>query len=206
MGDENNSGTQDPGGNGGGGGGQEQMVSQAEVNRIMGQTRTEARERALSELAQKYGDLDALKESAEAWAAQQEEQKSELDRLQGTHDKERTKLEAAVADAEATIKGLGGQLRDQVLRGAIAKAAADMGCDPDVAWAMVDRSALEVDEDGKAAGVKAAMEALKKEKAGLFGAPGLPGSPAARPAGAGSAEKLREAVQESLQKPGRYRM
>lgn len=199
-------GTQDPGGNGGNDDQGPEMFSQEQVDRIMGKTRTESRERTLGELTQKYGDLEALKEAAEAWAKQQEKQKTELEQQQGAHDKEKGTLETAVADAEATINGLESQLRDQVLRGAIGKVAADMGCDPDVAWAMVDRSALEVDEDGKAAGVKAAMEALKKEKPGLFGAPGMPGSPAARPAGAGSAEKLREAVRERLEKPGRYRM
>jgi hypothetical protein len=81
-----------------------------------------------------------------------------------------------------------------------------MGCDPDVAWALVDRSALTIGDDGKVQGVKPALDALKKEKPQLFGSPGTPGNAGPKPAGGVGAEKLREDVNRRLRKAGRYRM
>jgi hypothetical protein len=62
-----------------------------------------------------------------------------------------------------------------------------------------------VDDDGKPAGVKAALESLKKDKPGLFGAPGVPGTAGPKPAGGATAEKLREETSQRLGKL-KYRM
>lgn len=201
-----------PGGSGAGDSGNgeqgagEQVFSQAEVDRIMGRTRTEARDRAMAEIAQKYGDLEGLKKAAEAWAAKEEAEKTELEKLRGEHTKALEKKEAELTKALEKAQTLETQLQELALRGALAKMAQEMGIDPDVAWAMVDRSALSLGDDGKALGVENALNALKKAKPQLFGAPGTPGNAGPKPAGGVGAEKLREDVSRRLAKRGRYRM
>jgi len=199
--------TEPTGGNvGGDGAGSESGFSQEQVNVLMGKTRSEARDRALAEIAQKYGNLEALKKAAEAWAAKEEAEKTELEKLRGEHTKALEKKEADLIKAQEKAQELETRLQELALRGALSAAAQEMGCDPDVAWALVDRSALTIGDDGKVQGVKPALDALKKEKPQLFGAPGTPGNAGPKPAGGVGAEKLREDVNRRLRKAGRYRM
>ena len=211
MADEGTGGGQNnpnPGGEQGGGGQQQpQTFTQDQVNVMMGQIRKEARERVQKELVDKYGDLEALKSQAESWAKAEEASKSEAQKAADAAAAERAKLEKKLADAEAAQQALNDRLVEQVLRSAVMREAQAMSVDPDVAWAMIDRAGLSLDEAGDAAGVKTALEALKKAKPHLFGAT-VPGSPSNRAAGGtgGSMEEAAKKVREELVKRGGYRM
>ena len=198
-----------PGGEQGGGGGQQQpqTFSQDQVNVLMGQIRKEARERVQKELMDKYGDLEGLKAAAENWKRAEEASKSEAQKQADAAAAERAKLEKKLADSEAAQQALNDRLVEQVLRSAVMREAQALGVDPDVAWAMIDRATLSLDEKGDAAGVKTALEALKKAKPHLFGAT-VPGSPSNRAAGGtgGSMEEAAKKVREELTKRGGYRM
>jgi membrane protein involved in colicin uptake len=199
-----------PGGNQGGDGGQGPATfTQDQVNVVAGQARKEARERLLKEMADKYGDLEALKALAEKQQQAEEAAKSEAQKLADAAAAEKAKLEKKLADAEAEREAMNARLVEQVLRSAVMREATAAGADPDVAWAMIDREQLSLDEKGDAAGVKTALEALKKAKPHLFGG-SVPGSPSNRAGGAGggaSMEAAAKKVREELAKRGgRYRM
>lgn len=199
-----------PGGNQGGDGGQGPATfTQDQVNAMMGRIRTETRERIQKEMADKYGDLEALKALAEKQQQAEEAAKSEAQKLADAAAAEKAKLEKKLAEAEAEREAMNARLVEQVLRSAVMREATAAGADPDVAWAMVDRAGLSLDEKGDAAGVKTALEALKRLKPHLFGGT-VPGSPSNRTGGAGGGESMEAAakkVREELAKRGgRYRM
>lgn len=199
-----------PGGNQGDSGGQAPATfTQDQVNAMMGRIRTETRERVLKDLGDKYGDLEALKELAEKQRQADEASKSEAQRAADAAAAEKARLEKKLADAEAEREAMNARLVEQVLRSAVMREATALGADPDVAWAMIDREQLSLDEKGDAAGVKTALEALKKAKPHLFGG-SVPGSPSNRAGGAGggaSMEAAAKKVREELAKRGgRYRM
>lgn len=208
MADNDNPGQDpNPGGNGGDGGqGQApQTFTQDQVNALLGKTRQETRERLQKDLADKYGDLEALRELAAKWESHEENQQTEAQRLAAEHQKAMGKKEKELGELKTANEALGRQLQDLVLRGEVEKVARAMGVDPDVAWAMIDREQLNLDDKGQAQGVKSALEALKKEKPALFGA-STPGSPPNHPSGVGgtpadAAEKVRKELEKR-----RYRM
>lgn len=197
-----------PGGNEGDGGQgtTPQTFTQEQVNALLGRTRQEARERLQKDLAEKYGDLEGLKELAEKWQSHEESQQTEAERLAAEHKKALEKKEKALEDLQGANEALSQQLEDLVLRGEVEKQARAMGVDPDVAWAMIDRGQLSLDEKGQAVGVKPALETLKKEKPALFGA-STPGSPPNHPSGGtgGTPAEAAEKVREELRKR-RYRL
>ena len=209
MGDEATTGQDpNPGGNQGDDGQGQQPVqfTQDAVNALVGRARQEAREKVQRDLVEKYGDLEALKDLAAKWQSHEESQKTEAQRLADEHARALKKKEDEAAALKAQAEALAAQLQETALKGAVERQAREMGVDGDVAWAMIDKAGLTIDDQGAAQGVKPALEALKKAKPQLFGLM-TPGSPANHPAaGAGAAAEASAAVRAELKKKGRYRM
>jgi hypothetical protein len=120
------------------------VTSQEQFNRMV-QERI-ARER------QKYADYDELKKAAERLAEIEEANASELEKAQ-----------KAAADAQAAYEKLQAEARETRLRAAIIAEAAKPDrkvVDPEAVVALLDRSSLELDDDGAPTNIAKAMDAL----------------------------------------------
>jgi len=114
-----------------------------------------ARERA------KYADYGDVKKERDALKKQAQEredaEKSELEKLQG-----------ALSTAQAEREELAGRLQDTLLRTAIEREAAKANFhDPAVAFALVDLTEVEIDENGDVTGADKAVKALAKAQSYL---------------------------------------
>lgn len=83
----------------------EKMLSQSDVDRLIGNTRKEARSKAQSEILTELGlsDLDSLKALVQAQKAKEDAEKSELQKLQEALEverKQRESIEQSLAKAE----------------------------------------------------------------------------------------------------------
>ena len=109
---------------------------------------------ALNKQKQQFADYDDLKAKADAYDELEASQKTELQKAQDRA----AELEKQATDAVARAKEA--SLRSAV----VAEAARKNVIDPDAAVALLDRSALEFDDDGTPKGVAEAMEALLTAK------------------------------------------
>ena len=120
----------------------ERTFTQAELDALI-------RDRLARERS-KYADYDDLKSKAEKYAEYQEAQKSELQKAQEAADKaERAKQEAL------------GRANERLIRAEFIAAASQLQVKhPADAFALADRNAIEVAEDGTVTGVREAVERL----------------------------------------------
>ena len=120
----------------------ERTFTQAELDALIGDRLRRERD--------KYSDYDDLKERAEKWAEHEEAQKSEI---QKAHE---AKLAAEKAGAAAMA-----QANERLIQAEFIAQAARLAVQyPADAYALADRSAVEVTEDGKVSGVEAAVQVL----------------------------------------------
>lgn len=151
--DDNNA---DPGGNDGGGSNDnEPTFTQADVDRIVGERAKRAGKAAVSDLLESLGleKPDDLKKLVEAQRKATEKEKSDLQKAQEKAQAEEQKRQ----ELEARLQ------RERVDR-VIEREAQALGfADVTDATSLVDRSLIEVEEDG-VTGVKEALEALLKSK------------------------------------------
>lgn len=185
-------------------GGQPSGLPQEEVNRLVGNARTEGRASAEKALLEGFGvkSLDEIKEIIQTARKAEDANKTELQRLQDQAQTAESKLTKSIADHEATVKVLQKQIVDgeikllaakpvmdkegkKVLRAAFRQDALD-----DVT-VLIDRSKIEV-KDGAVTGVDAALEELAKKKAYLLGT----AAPAPTPRGTPEPSTSRSAVPE----------
>lgn len=75
--------------------------TQADVDRLMGRTREEAKRAVMNELATKYGDLDALAKAQKELEEKRQAEMTELEKLQAERQKLLEKLQAQEAAAKA---------------------------------------------------------------------------------------------------------
>ena len=124
----------------------------------------------------KYADYDDLKDKAEKYAEYEEAQKSELQKAQEAVEKANREREEGLARAN-----------ERLIRAEFIAAASQLQVKhPADAFALADRSAIAVTEDGKVAGVKEAVEALVENgRLPLMGKPKAPDLDG----GAGSGER-----------------
>lgn len=122
--------------------GEERTFTQAELEAILKQR--------LDERKNKYADYDDLKAKAQKLAEIEEANKSELEKAKDAADKAKKERDAALAKAQDTL-----------IRAAFVAEAAKAGAaHPEDAYALADRSGVEVAEDGTISGVEAAVKAL----------------------------------------------
>jgi hypothetical protein len=151
-------GTESPDAEGGGNQpGGERTFTQAELDALI-------RDRLARE-RNKYANYDALVAKAEKLDAIEEAQKSELQKAQEAVEKAEREREAGLARAN-----------ERLIRAEFIAAASRLQVKhPADAFALADRSAIAVTEDGKVAGVKEAVEALVENgRLPLMGKPKAP--------------------------------
>lgn len=166
MGEES---SQDPAGEPTGGSGQppsnsELKFSQADIDKIAGETRQKATAAAEKKLLESLGvsDLEAAKEALRKQREAEEAAKTEAQRLAEERDAAKAQAEAAMQQAHETLKSA-------ALQGALR----DAGINPEriaAAVRLVDRTSLAV-ENGEVTGVAEAIEALKGESPEWFKPP-----------------------------------
>lgn len=122
-------------------------------------------------------DYEDLKTKAEEFDKLQEAQKTELQKAQDLAAKLEREKTAAEELAQKTR-----------LESAIVAEAAKRGVDPDIAVAMIDRSAIDFADDGSPTNVASALDALLQAKPTLAG--GARGTSADQGARTGGADQL----------------
>lgn len=136
--------------------GQERTFTQAELDEIIKDRL--GRERG------KYADYKELQAKASKLEELEAAQLSELEKAQRAAEK-------ANAEKEAALK----QAQQMLIRSAFVAEAARQGAKhPDDAYALADRSGVMVDDDGKVAGVDAAVKQLLDAGRLVMGAPKAP--------------------------------
>ena len=120
----------------------ERTFTQAELDTLIG-------DRLKRQRAQ-FADYDDLKARADKWAEHEEAQKSEIQKAQ-----------EAQATAEAAAQVVMEKANRRLIRAEFIAQASPLNVQhPADAFALADRSAVEVTEDGKVKGVKAAVKKL----------------------------------------------
>lgn len=122
--------------------GNDGKLTQAQVDAIVKDRLARERE--------KYKDFDAIKSKAEQFDKLDEASKSELEKAQGEANKWKSEAESAIARAETLAR------RAAV----IAEASKQQALVPDDVFALIDRSALKIDNDGNVEGVADAVKAV----------------------------------------------
>lgn len=165
----------------------DRTFSQADVDRIV----AERVARAKTELPPDYAELQqAAKKLADYEAAQL----SETERL--------TK---ALAEADAKATASAERAKNALQKAAVVAAATRAGAvDPDAVFALLDRSAVTVADDGAVTGADDAVKALLSEKQYLVGKPPTPtpggadGGPRGVPPGTINREDLAKMTPEAI--------
>lgn len=164
----NTSGGAGGGGNAGGSGGGDRTFTQADVDRLMGATRQEARDRATGELLKELGleNVDALKGLVTQHRERENAGKTEAE-----------KLKADLAERDKVLATLRQQNRDLGLRQALAAltgdhAVADVNLAAD---ALLASGLVEFNDDSSAKDLQGAVQKLV-EKYPLLKAAGTTGS------------------------------
>jgi len=137
----------------------DKTLTQAQVNELLGRTRSEARVRLLKELGvEKFEDaktaLEAAKAAEEERRKAEEAQKSELQKAMDRV--------AALQQQSAEVEQ---KYANTVLRANIEREAARLGFnDPGDAYSIIDMAKLTIAEDGAVSGVAEALKELSDSK------------------------------------------
>lgn len=169
----------------GNGAGEEKKFTQADVDRIAGETRQKGREAGVGDLLKELGfeKTDELKAIIKAHTDKENAEKSELQKTTeqlGKHQTRIGELESTLSDREGELAQLrlqvaiGGEVRKQKLNFVSAQAEED-------AFDHLARE-VETDEAGKPKNLDAALKQLAKDRPYLFGQPvqGSHGTPPPR--------------------------
>jgi hypothetical protein len=150
-----------------------------------------------------------LEELERAQEERENAQLGEKDRLQ----KERDDFAKRLAERERLDAERQEQIKSLTIRHAVEEEARRLNFEyPDLVPAMLPRGEVELDEDGKVIGAKAAVEKLAKDRPGLVtasrggGTPPRDGQGGRRPLnGGGAPQSLEERTTAELSATGRYR-
>lgn len=163
------------------------VLTQEQVNALVGQARTQGREKALSEYASEHGftDVNALAQALKDFTAAQEAQKTEAQKK----DDQLAKMSDEIKDLKAQVvqanERLIAERRDNAIRAAASKAGAVDSSDV-ILWAganVKDKLEACADKDGNVveAGIAALIDHVKKQRPAWFApqktTPQTPGSP-----------------------------
>lgn len=164
--------------------------------------------------------IDALREEVKAGKAHKTQLDDALARLQAIEDKDKSDGEKAVSQltrtqaelkaAQLESESLKAKYNGAIIGGAIERAAsAANAIDIDTVAALVDRSAITIEEDGAVKGADKAVADLLKAKPFLVksdkpGVQNIPGTPSGGKGGASSREDLIAENRKKLQATGQY--
>lgn len=134
--------------------------------------------------ARAQATIDTLRAEVKAGKATQKQLDDANARLKAIDDAAKTegeKLAAKATEAEQKLTAATAQLAEERLGRIVERTATKLGFhDPDDAFALLNRSAVELDADGAPTNVEALLTALAKQKPHLVKAEGTPAPAAAR--------------------------
>jgi len=131
---------------------EERVLTQSQVNALMGKIRKEAKISLLKELG--FDDVDALRDALSKLREQEEAQKTEAQ-----------KLAEKLSQLQSENARLAQERVQTLLRMEVTNCAARLGfIDPGDAYQMIDLAELQVADDGSVKGVEAALQQLAKSK------------------------------------------
>lgn len=156
----------------------EAKYTDKDVDKLKGQARKEARERAEREILERYGfdSFDALGNVVEEHRTVQEATATETDRERQAREKAEKNYQDSQTDLETAYARIAQMTEDSALRDAFSASGAKPG-QINTLLRLADRDALDVDDDGNLTGVQEQVEALRGSIPELF--------VDARPAGVG---------------------
>ncbi len=161
----------------------EAKYTDKDVDKLKGQARKEARERAEREILERYGfeSFDDLGSVVEEHRTVQEATATETDRERQAREKAERDLQARQQELDSAYARIAQMTEDSALRDALAEA----GAKPNqiaTLLRLADRDALDVDDEGNLTGVSEQVEALRGSIPELFASdrPGGVGSTGSR--------------------------
>jgi DNA repair exonuclease SbcCD ATPase subunit len=145
------------------GGGTDRAVqfSQEQLDAIVKDRLERARTKTTSDLLSQLGieDIDEAKKAIEDATKAKEAQMSELEKAQA----QITDALNQAAQAKADMKSIQAKADEALLKAAIISKAQNFN-DPMDAWQFIDKSKIEIGEDGSYSGINKALEALTESK------------------------------------------
>lgn len=135
----------------------DEVFSQEEINRMVGEARTKSRTTATADLMRELGveNADELKTILQERKDAADKESTELDKATKKADEHEGKAKASEAKADALV--LTGRIEKALIRGGLSVDAAERA-----------RRLIEVDSKATDDELKAEVESLKKEMPGLF--------------------------------------
>lgn len=179
----------------------EAKYTDADVDKLKGNARTEARERRDRELMEKYniGTLEDLDSIVQSHRETEEANRSDVEKAEARAGTLETELQTANTELEEAYSTIARVVTDAELKLALI----NEGAREDKLEKLLreaDRDAIDVDENGSVTGIKDEVKRLKKEEADWFGSvqrAGVPLSPSGSGgASKGNAEEARRAERE----------
>jgi hypothetical protein len=157
----------------------EAKYTDKDVDKLKGQARKEARERAEREILERYGfeSFDDLENVVETHRSQEEANATETEKERKAREKVERDLSERQSELDSAYARIAQMTEDSALRDALAEA----GAKPNQVATLLrlaDRDALDVDDDGNLTGVAEQIEALQGTVPELFNSE--------RPGGVGS--------------------
>jgi len=134
--------------------------TQEEMNAIIKDRLDRERDKHKKDVADKYGDYDALRQAAEQWQKAQDDKKSDLEKLQEALSGK----DQSISELQVRLEAVEQERTKALIRAkVVAAAAAKEFKDPEDAYRLIDLSKLSLEEDG-VKGIGEALDALAEAK------------------------------------------
>lgn len=159
-------------------GGNEKTFTQAQLDKMFAPVKAQAAEAGKAELLKALGveSLDDLQSVIKKAKDLEDAQLSELDKAKKAAEAAELKAQKAEADKQTVIA----QANERLMKAAVITASQSFN-DPNDAWLYIDRSKIEMTDDGEFTGVDEAVKAVAEQKPYLLKADGgqqpTPGTP-----------------------------
>lgn len=117
----------------------------------------------------RFDEVNEARKALEAELKERDKQLAELKKAAGEHEELRKQIEALQQENKAKEQEYQARLRDMAVTAAIKLAVAGEAHDPDLVAALVDKSKIEVDENGAVkSGLDEQLKELREKKPFLF--------------------------------------
>jgi Alanyl-tRNA synthetase len=117
----------------------------------------------------RFDEVNEARKALEAELKERDKQLAELKKAAGEHEELRKQIEALQQENKAKEQEFQARLRDMAVTAAIKLAVAGDAHDPDLVAALVDKSKIEVDENGAVkSGLDEQLKELREKKPFLF--------------------------------------